>query len=67
MNEQGPQGRTAIHAASFRPSEDIIQYLLEHGADLSIKDQTGTTVREAAAKSGNKKTMATLERLEGKK
>ncbi|MBS1835776.1 MAG: ankyrin repeat domain-containing protein, partial [Acidobacteria bacterium] len=64
LNDQGPQQRTAIHLASFIPSEDIIQYLLEKGSDLTLKDRQGVTVRDAAAKSGNTKTLALLARLD---
>ncbi len=41
VNAQNTLGLAAIHGAANRGSDDIIKWLAEHGADLTIKDGQG--------------------------
>jgi ankyrin repeat protein len=41
-------GLTAAHAAANRGSDDILQFLHEHGADLNVQDNHGRTPMDYA-------------------
>jgi uncharacterized protein len=44
VNDVNSMGLTALHAAANRPgSESIIQWLVDHGAKLDVKDNEGRT------------------------
>lgn len=43
---------TAVHLAAYSPSSDILQYLIEHGADLSKKNSDGQTPLDVAKQAG---------------
>jgi ankyrin repeat protein len=48
VNAANSKGIRAIHAAANRGSDDIIQYLAAHGADLHAKDGDGRTAMDWA-------------------
>ncbi|KLO14469.1 ankyrin [Schizopora paradoxa] len=52
LNAVDEFGYTAVHLACDRGHEDIVQVLLEHGADISIKDQDDLTAEELASEAG---------------
>jgi ankyrin repeat protein len=37
------KGQTALHAAAFAGEDEVIQYLVEHGAEVEVEDNTGQT------------------------
>jgi ankyrin repeat protein len=41
VNEVNEMGLAPVHGAAFRWSDDVIAYLVEHGARLDIKDKVG--------------------------
>jgi ankyrin repeat protein len=41
VNQVNDMGLAAVHGAAFRWSDDVIAYLVEHGARLDIKDKVG--------------------------
>ncbi|OAL26726.1 hypothetical protein AYO22_04079 [Fonsecaea multimorphosa] len=51
----GRYGGTALHAAVWRKKPEIIDILLDAGADPSIKDYNGATPAELSLFSGNKR------------
>ena len=50
INKQDKYGRTALHYAAVHGLPDIVEYLVNAGADWSIKDQTSSTAMEFALK-----------------
>src|SRR5262249_18845512 len=48
IRETNKRGETALHGAAFRGSDVIVQYLVEHGADVNAKSKTGSTPLDAA-------------------
>ena len=60
INTQQTTGSTALHAASFYGQKDIVQLLLEHGADPSIKNKWGSTANNEAAKDDIKMVFGTM-------
>ena len=49
INRADSKGRTAIHFASSRGSDEIVHLLLEHGANPNVQDCTGNTPLHLAA------------------
>mmetsp|Transcript_33340 Transcript_33340/g.131380 ORF Transcript_33340/g.131380 Transcript_33340/m.131380 type:complete len:351 (-) Transcript_33340:2272-3324(-) len=48
INFRNYGGRTALHLAAAENQEDVARYLLQNGADMTIKDERGSSpVREA--------------------
>jgi ankyrin repeat protein len=43
INRQNSMGLAAIHGAANRGSDNVIQFLAEHGAKLDLKDKEGRT------------------------
>ena len=43
VNAVNSMGLTAVHGAANRGSDDIIQFLVEKGAKLDVKDKEGRT------------------------
>lgn len=54
-------GDAAIHLAVRLESIEVLQWLVEHGANLHLKDQNGKRAKSLAAARGNLKTVAYLE------
>jgi ankyrin repeat protein len=52
VNEPGPFG-TPLHGAAENGHLEIVRLLVEHGADVSIRDASGRTAREAALQAGH--------------
>ncbi|HWL61475.1 MAG TPA: ankyrin repeat domain-containing protein [Steroidobacteraceae bacterium] len=49
VNEANDMGLVAVHGAAFRWSDNVISYLVDHGARLDIKDKVGRTAYTWAA------------------
>lgn len=41
INARAPNGRTALIVASIMGHFDIVKYLVENGADVNLKDESG--------------------------
>ncbi len=69
INAANDAGDTAMHAAAFRGSEDIIMFLAEKGANLRAKDKQGRTPLDTASArrgaSAVPKAVALLRKLTG--
>ncbi len=71
VNEVNEMGLAPVHGAAFRWSDDVITYLVEHGARLDIKDKVGRDPYTWAAgvtipstpPEPNPRTMALIEKL----
>ena len=48
INKQDKYGRTALHYAVVQVLPEVVKYLVEAGADLSVKDERGDTALEYA-------------------
>jgi uncharacterized protein len=61
---QAPKGRpTALHAAIKAGANEMVQYLADHGADLTAKDNFGRTPMEEADFEAPKSTIELMRRL----
>ena len=60
INVTTERDRTALHIACLQDHPEIVQALIEEGADLDISDLTGTTALKLAAGSTNPDCAATL-------
>jgi uncharacterized protein len=63
VNESRSRGGTAIHTAIRFGSNEIIEFLAAHGADLFIKDAFGRTALEEAEFEAPKPTIELVRRL----
>jgi uncharacterized protein len=71
VNQANDMGLIPVHGAAFRWSDEVISYLVEHGARLDIKDKVGRTALTWAAgvtipstpPEPNPRTMAHIEKL----
>lgn len=52
--DEGGYTETAIHVAAYSPSKDILTYLIDHGADLTLKNSDGNTPYDLAKQAGLK-------------
>jgi len=48
VNAVDSRGQTAVHGAAFQGFDDVVQFLVEHGAKLDVKDRQGKTPLDAA-------------------
>ena len=48
INAQDGSGRTALHYAADLENVDIIKFLIGHGADKEIKDNSGSSAKDEA-------------------
>ena len=48
INTANGQGQTALHAAALKGYDKVVQFLADHGANLSAKDRQGKTPLDAA-------------------
>jgi ankyrin repeat protein len=55
-----PRGFTPIMAAAVAGHADVVQILIEHGADLTIRNGAGNTILEAAMAHGHHDTVGIL-------
>jgi ankyrin repeat protein len=52
INGENNKGETALHGAAFRGADSLVQYLVDHGANLNAKSKRGLTpLDEAMGKS----------------
>lgn len=49
MNHTDDEGRTSLIAASYMGHAEIVEHLLEHGAELDHQDVDGRTALSVAA------------------
>jgi len=52
VNFKDYDSRTALMLAAAEGHTNIVKYLVNHGADKSVKDCTGSTALEEAEKKG---------------
>jgi hypothetical protein len=48
INAVNPDGQSSLHAAARMDMKDFVLYLGERGADLTIKDRSGSTALDIA-------------------
>jgi ankyrin len=48
VNAADTNGKTLLHGAAFWGWNDVVKYLVDHGANLNAKDNKGNTVIDAA-------------------
>lgn len=48
INAANGQGQTALHAAAQKGFDKVVQFLADHGANLTVKDKQGKTPLDAA-------------------
>ncbi len=53
VNQQSPDGTTALHWAVHRDSTEIVELLINNGADVNLIDESGATALWVAVKNGN--------------
>lgn len=57
----------AVHTASWSVSREILEYLIDHGADIKMKDGSGKTPYEIAKEAKNYENMEILNEKNNKK
>jgi len=55
------QGRTALHLAAFKADENMVQLLLDHGADPRGQDTAGNNAGALATKTGRRRSRDLLD------
>lgn len=61
VNAQTPgEGATALHGAAYEGNVECVQYLLDNGADVNLRDDDGWTSLHAAVCGKKKKCVALL-------
>ncbi|XP_068690996.1 protein phosphatase 1 regulatory subunit 27-like [Montipora capricornis] len=61
VNAKNPaEGATALHGAAYEGNVECVQYLLENGADVHLRDDDGWTALHAAVCGKRKKCVALL-------
>lgn len=59
------QGRTALHIAGFKAEVNLVELLLQHGADATSLDVGGNSAGSLAKKSGRRKSKDLLDAASG--
>ena len=67
VNAAGDGGYTALHAAAENNHVSVLIFLLECGADVEAKVESGETALDLAVVSGSKEAEKILRRAKGKK
>jgi len=62
QDRQGPDGKTALHIAAFNDFSGIAKLLVDHQADLSLRDNTGLQPLDEALVNESKETARVLHR-----
>ncbi|KAF1328368.1 Calmodulin-binding transcription activator, partial [Globisporangium splendens] len=65
INQQSTQGQTALHLAAGCGHTDVVDVLVQSGADLFAVDFDGFTAADRAEKSGHSEVATNLRRLMG--
>mmetsp|Transcript_17181 Transcript_17181/g.49850 ORF Transcript_17181/g.49850 Transcript_17181/m.49850 type:complete len:427 (+) Transcript_17181:80-1360(+) len=63
INARDTHGRTCLHIASYRCDTPVLEYLVSHGADPNIRDETMHDPADLAARSGRRNSRDYLEGL----
>jgi ankyrin repeat protein len=63
VNEQRPGGGTALHTATRFGDNEMIQFLVDKGADLNAKDRFGRNVMQEAEFEAPKPTIEFVRKL----
>lgn len=67
LNQKDKDGRTALILASMENEPDIVRYLIDEGADISIKDNWRKRAYSYAKARGGMKRYQVLDDLKKKK
>ena len=67
MNTKGPEGRTALMQAAGDGQADLVQLLLDKGADMEAKDDAGRSAWGYAAMGGQLEVAEIFKRERAKK
>ncbi|KAK0504823.1 hypothetical protein EDD18DRAFT_1126615 [Armillaria luteobubalina] len=54
ISHQSPSGQTLLHLAAFLCFPSLVRFLVDHGADLDMRDRNGYTPLHFAASMGSK-------------
>jgi len=60
VNVRTVSGKTPLMAAAYKGYTDIVQILLDAGADVTVKDRSGDTAARMAARGGFSRTVDLL-------
>ena len=52
VNGVANNGQTALHAAGAKAGVELVQLLIDHGADVALRDKSGATALERARNTG---------------
>ncbi len=63
LDIQDNAGRTALHLASSYGKIEVVQYLVNAGADATIKDKDGKTAKDQACEWSNKQHKEEIQRI----
>lgn len=66
VNALDMHGRTALHIAAYRASEEIVHLLIDCGADPCVEDEHHLSAGKLAARTGRRASAQLLESLEAK-
>lgn len=66
VNAPGPDGTTALMMAAFAGDEEVVRYLLAHGADVTMVNLQRLDAADWAREKGNTELAGKLEELESK-
>ena len=61
MNSADYDGRTALHLAASEGHSNVVEYLINHNAQINAKDRWGNTSLDDAKRAGNKLIVELLE------
>lgn len=57
INHQDSEGRTALHFAAIKDNQEVLEFLIESGANLFIEDKNGNKAYDLCNKGPLKKTL----------
>lgn len=62
LDLQGPRGETLLHIAASHGLDDVVEYLLNHGAAVTLADEDGYTPLHIAVLFGHVRHTAAFEK-----